>query len=686
MKKIYIALLALGATLLSSCVQEKNFKDITVGENEIAFVMQGVSTRSAEEGSAYVTKGITIPMGEIEGEALYLEETIEELNPSPATKGAPAYTTTLPDVYPTMGVYAAGNFGDASFVMIDKDMYPRKGSETDKGWRYHHNYNANPWPAEGAVDFYLRMPEGEAPAAEGSTTEEGPFVYTANTHSFKLTSPLDGKEQDDILFGHVQMTKKQHDDQLPNGYPVTMMHALTGIKFANGHPNGTQTKTIITKVELIGLNKYGEGTINADGTVTWSKVNTLSTEETPFYLEFDNPEYVKTAGASNPDGTVGSDDWNDGLKNTSWTSAAADKNLNHANGELTFWFIPQEVPDDLILKVYFTVKTPDSVNGFTNDACHIIKLGELLNGKYQSVDGNSDKNLKWEAGQLRTYTLMPYDVDVDIIDEISETIKSDLHVANTGNVDEYVRMLIMGNWYGWKPGENQSSTEPSILVGYKYKDKNDPNLPTGLTDAQKEEYLKQMVLPWYREGYPYKNNVYYATEAEATAAGWVKNTDGFADPYGHFDATFPLADLTKAVVEGVAKDRDGLKDDWADASGGFYYTMPIGPGKELSASSSLFQSYTVTSVPTIYIATNGTAREAAVGVHLVMEIVVQAIPVPRDADGNPVWWLEAWHDATGVNKLDPDYTSSSGKTPNKKYKDYFDAGAYTGMSAGPVVR
>lgn len=684
MKKIYIALLALGATLLSSCVQEKNFKDITVGENEIAFVMQGVSTRSAVEGSSYAVKGITIPMGVIEGESLYLEETIEELNPVPATKGAPAYTTTLPDVYPTMGVYAAGNFGDATFEMMDEDMYLRKGSDTDKGWRYHHNYNANPWPAEGAVDFYLRMPEGEAPAAEGTAT--GPFVYTANTHSFKLTSPLNGKEQDDILFGHVQMTKKQHDDQLPNGYPVTMMHALTGIKFANGHPNETQTKTIITKVELIGLNKYGEGTINADGTVTWSKVNTLSTEETPFYLEFDNPEYVKTAGASNPDGTVGSDDWNDGLKNTSWTSAAADKNLNHANGELTFWFIPQEVPDDLILKVYFTVKTPDSVNGFTNDACHIIKLGELLNGKYQSVDGNSDKNLKWEAGQLRTYTLMPYDVDVDIIDEISETIKSDLHVANTGNVDEYVRMLIMGNWYGWKPGENQSSTEPSILVGYKYKDKNDPNLPTGLTDAQKEEYLKQMVLPWYREGYPYKNNVYYATEAEATAAGWVKNTDGFADPYGHFDATFPLADLTKAVVEGVAKDRDGLKDDWADASGGFYYTMPIGPGEELSASSSLFQSYTVTSVPTIYIATNGTAREAAVGVHLVMEIVVQAIPVPRDADGNPVWWLEAWHDATGVNKLDPDYTSSSGKTPNKKYKDYFDAGAYTGMSAGPVVR
>ena len=45
MKKIYVAMAVLGTVLLSSCVQEKNFKHIKVGENELAFVMQGVSTR-----------------------------------------------------------------------------------------------------------------------------------------------------------------------------------------------------------------------------------------------------------------------------------------------------------------------------------------------------------------------------------------------------------------------------------------------------------------------------------------------------------------------------------------------------------------------------------------------------------------------------------------------------------------
>ena len=66
-------------------------------------------------------------------------------------------------------------------------------------------------------------------------------------------------------------------------------------------------------------------------------------------------------------------------------------------------------------------------------------------------------------------------LDVDIKDVMTDNnmTKEQLHIANTGNVDEYVRMLIMGNWYGWKPGTTAADTvgvAPSILVGYKYKD------------------------------------------------------------------------------------------------------------------------------------------------------------------------------------------------------------------------
>ena len=630
MKKIHIAMSVLGAVLLSACVQEKNFNDVTLGENELSFVMQGVSTRSAEEGSSVVVKGISIPLGE----GLFLEETVEELNPSPSTKGAPAYTVTLPDLYPTMGVYAAGKFGDAVFNNMDSKQY-----END-GWRYNHNYSSDPWPDKTTpVDFYLRMPA------------TGGGVSDYNATSFKLTSPENGKEQMDLLFGQVSVNKKQHDGYLPGGVPVTMKHALSGIKFRNGHPNGTMTKTIITRVELIGLNKYGKGTVGEDGVVTWDPVNpVLSTEEAPFYLQFDNPDYDETAEdlASNPDGTVTT--WSAGLTGTSWTgeNAASDHNLNHANGELTFWFIPQEISDDVILKVYFTVKTPDSVDGFVSDACHTINLGEMLNEKYQSVEGNEGKNLKWEAGQLRTYTLKPYDVDVDIKDTMTEDTKSGLHIANTGNVDEYVRMLIMGNWYGWMPDEDPEKDEPSILVGYKYKDAADA--------AEHHGSLSDMVDPWYREGYDHDGDGTYE------------------DPYGDFDPDFHLAALGA---------RDGVAGDWADASGGFYYTMPIGPGAgvndAVSATKNLFETYKVDEVPTIYLATSTTERVAAVGVHLRMEIVVQAIAVPtetRDGVKKNVFWLDAWQQATGVNKLLRDYEDKDGNKPNAKYVEIYETGAY----------
>lgn len=610
MKKIYVAMAVLGTVLLSSCVQEKNFKNIKVGENELAFVMEGVATRSAEAAPA--VKGITIPMRNVLGDGVFLEETIEELNPGVATKGAPAYTVTLPDIYPSMGVYADGNFGDTVF-----NMYDQYGD----GWRYNHNYNGSPWPEDKTeyVDFYLRMP-----ATGGGVT------YSKNT--FELTSPENGLDQKDLLFGMVSMSKELHDSHLPAGMPVTMKHALTGIRFSNGHENGTQTKTIITKVELIGLNSYGKGTVGEDGVVTWANVGTPSTEDAPFYLEFDNPDYDPDLAdpSENTDGTV--TEWDEKLAGTTWNDGSDTHYLNHANGELTFWFIPQAVPEDLILNIEFFIKTPDTPNG--TKVPHTIELGALLHKTYQ--DAGKSGSPEWKAGELRTYKLKPYDVDVEIEDKITSTQKNNLHIANTGNVDEYVRLLIMGNWYGWKPGTTAADTvgvAPSILVGYKYKD--------AAAAAADGGGVNDMVPAWFRSG------------------------DNGEDPYGTFDSSFLLASLG---------DRDGKRNDWADASGGFYYTMPIGPGKgagvgadAASATKDLFKSYTVTNVPTIYLPV-GNTREPAEFVHLVMEIVVQAIAVPADEDG---WWLKAWYEATGVEKLNPDLPR------NEKYKTFYTNGEYS---------
>ncbi len=641
MKKVYIALAVLATAALTSCQEEKSFNELTpVGENGIAFTIAGSATRSAVEGESYAMKGITISLGNIEGESLNIEETIEELNPSPATKGSPAYTQNVGILYKNqLGVFAE-EFGDASFAT---------DAVAGDGWRYTHHYGSkDPWPDEKTpVDFYLRMPVNEALGMPGVSNLSNADKKT----TFTFTSPYTGAEQTDILFSQVSVNKKQHDGYLPDGTPVTMYHALTGVKFRNGHTNENETKTIITKVVFKNLYDKGECTVNLDASekVQWP-TNKLEMKLGTFTQEFENATFDTTLSdvKDNPDGTVGSGDgydanhtWNSNLNGTSWMSAAADKNLNDKDGSLTFWFIPQAISDDVTLEVTFLIKTKDNPNG--TEITHKIEFGKLLN------EGR-DNNIEWKAGQLRTYTLKPFDVDVEIKDSMLSDTKSGLHIANTGNVDEYIRLLIMGNWYGWEPGTTEDqmrSTEPSILVGYKYK--GDEEELEGLSDAELAEKMSEMVKPWYREGY-----------------------DG-VDPYGSFDSSFLLANLG---------DRDGKKRDWADASGGFYYTAKVGPGEgtltTASATKDLFASYKLTDVPKIYLPyANG--RAEAVGVHLVMEIVVQAIAVPTvmvDGVEKDVWWLEAWYRATGVDKLHPNALKDDGTYRNKKYRNLYLADEY----------
>ena len=180
--------------------------------------------------------------------------------------------------------------------------------------------------------------------------------------------------------------------------------------------------------------------------------------------------------------------------------------------------------------------------------------------------------------------------------------KSDLHVTNTGNVDEYVRMMVIGNWYGWETEEDMNSgKEPDIMVGY--------------TTASGTNV---MVKPWFRE-----------------------------DPvYGqYFDDSFkgglPAAGRT----------------DWVVGTGSyFYFTKKIGPGEVLndetqdSATKPLFDSYTLPAdmIPEIFIPiATSNERVPAWGVHLKMEIVVQAIGT-TDPEGNEYedCWA-AWSAAIG---------------------------------------
>ena len=599
MKKIYIALAVVATAMLSSCEKEKDLKDLTpVGENGIAFTLKDAATRSMDVVSeAPVQKGITIPMGvNAQGEPVFLEETIENLNPGPATKGAPAYTVNVGNVYSTMGVYAAGNFGDTTFGKMDEEM-------VGGGWRYNRYFTSDPWPsdADEKVDFYLRMPAFDSEITYSTTEKSVAFDYT---------STASGSAQQDMLLGHTAISKNEHKGFLPNGAPVEMVHALTGVKFRSGSENGHQTKTIITKVEFTGLKGSGHCVVTYDAnnaaSVVWSN---LGSGPAAYTLGFDNPTYSTEAWA---DGTVTYEKGTNPTFGDSWYSAAADRNLNNDAGELTFWFIPQEMTDDVKLKVTFCVKTPDtsgaSGGGFET---YEIDFGEKVN------EGRSTP-VKWEAGQLRTYTLNPKLVDVEIYDTMAGYKKSNLHVTNTGNVSELVRILVIGNWYGWaSTADVQAGKEPMILVGYK-------------TDGSGGASDNAMVDPWFREDTKWGS--YFDTSFKggrpASGSKWVRGTGSY-----------------------------------------FYYMDAIGPNSNLSGTDALFQDYTLPAeeVPTIYIpSSSSNIRTEAVGVHLVMEVVIQAIAAPSvNAQGQPypenqvmpaadIW--QAWTDAIGKTIEEKPYT------------------------------
>ena len=606
MKKIYFAMLAVAATLFVSCMQqEQPFDDVQFGENDLAFTIGGVSTKSADIHPTAL-KGVSIPIiDDGMGNGISLEETIEELNPSPATKGAPAYTFNVGTLYKTMSVYATeGDFDGAKNFEV-KDMYEHTGSPADatqtNGWRYTYSYSGNPWPDESTpVDFYFNMPA--APTGVNFTSRADKQI------KFSFTSPTSGPSQQDILFSQASYSKSVHDGYLPNGAPVLMYHALSGVKFRNGHSNDGSTKTIITGVKFKGIASTGNCTIDlsADEKVSWEGLDDFTT----FTMTYDNPTYdpkfgpEETTGEDdetitiyhpekNPDGTVsyGTGEGEVSTFNgTSWTAAAADHNLNDEDGSLTFWFIPQTVDESATLEITFLVKTPDTPDG-GGEFTHIIKFGELANAD-------------WKAGQLRTYTLKPFDVDVEIFDEMTNLTKDNLHVTNTGNVDEYVRIMVIGNWYGWKTAEDRANgVEPSIMVGYQYV-----SAAAAAADSHPED---PMVEPWYRE-----NPVY--------AAG--------------FDSTFPGG-------------RPLASSHWKRGTGSyFYYDKVIGAGQQLSGTDALFQHYELDEdmIPPIYIpVSNQTTRQLAVGVHLVMEVVVQAVPTTKpDGTAFETCW-EAWSYAIG---------------------------------------
>lgn len=575
MKKIHIAFAVLATAALSSCVQEKSFNGVTVGENEIAFVLQGAATRSAEVSP--VTKGISYDLGKFGDRNLFLEETITDLNYAMAeTRGVPVYTENVGslDLYKKGLVVSFPGVDDATFETMDNAQIE------NSGWRFTHTYGDSPWPAnkpKEKVHVYFRMP--------ASMTSNGVTVssQTGGKTTFSYTSPTTAEAQQDIIFSHAYLSNDDHQQALPNGYPVHFYHALTAVKFAikNLTAERADLKIKVTGISFIGLKNTGTCVVDAGAEELADKIDWTASKTAA-----DNTmtqAFAYADGDSNDKYVVNlSDSDNPSNLPASFYAGGTSQNLNKSDASYTFWVIPQAFAEN---------------DGAT------LRINYDMNGvsEYMDVPLYLIASQAWGAGELRTFTFKLNEVNLKIEDEVelkgsaengfTQSVKSDVTITNTGNTDSFIRASIVGQWL--------DTDNDEIIFGFR--------------DEINDLYL---VESWYEDQF---------VKTEAGTHGTFVGLPGYKGA-----ASFKYDEGSTEYGWVLCKDNY------------YYYTKPVAPNGTTTA---LFDTYTLKNAPKPIHPT--TLQElTGESIYFTLEIASQAISANK-LDGTHYNWDDAWANALG---------------------------------------
>ena len=557
----YLFIAALAALALTSCQQEKdvNVNNVPGGKNNVSFVLQsGASTRSGDVVSP-VRKGFSAKVGEVDGQSIYLEETITDLGYSePETKGTPLYTENLSHLYRSKldvhaSTYAAG---DVTYSQIGDEQ------AIQDFWCYGYDYPTNIWGnmTTDKVDFAFRMPSSMTSSGVSSLS------FTGNTTSFKYTSPETAEETQDIVFGGITKTFKEYQSDFDKfgGSKVMLYHALTGVKFAIANPkkNGKLEYDIqIKEISFIGLANGGNCTFTpgsdglGGGDITWTKT---TTEEgnviSQTFSANDLVDYAKPTAGEDPNHFA-----------DEFYAGGVKQNINDTKASKTFWLVPQVITDsDAILKIKY------DMNGKTDQYLE-IRLGDLHASN-------------WEEAQLRTYTFKLDEVNVKIRDELvmdgtaddgyMNSVKKNVKITNTSNTRAFIRAALVGQWV-------DVNNDP--VFGFTDNVNNLYLVPSWYDDQFSSTHPRKQGLFVNLAGYdkPTLNNgwqlckdgyYYYTTAVEPDAVvpdlftsykvGIIPNASLAGAEIENTDMHFELEIATQAIK---ANKLDGTPDTWTNA-------------------------------------------------------------------------------------------------------------------------
>lgn len=345
------------------------------------------------------------------------------------TKGTPVYTENLGPFKAT--AYLSGAQYDTPFL-AEAEYAKENGI-------WSHTYTEDKkWPAGQELAFFMRYPGDESSAGWNYTNAEVNSVRVNRIEHPSYVTPGSGEgvtnaaeqQQTDFVFATTTLS----ESDLNKTNKILFYHPFAGVKFKVGDmPKDLVIKSITLK-NVIGNGRcvvtpyYGNtadygGTnsnrgISTDGTksancVSWDLTGGARTSFTQTFTAEDKGT-TPTAGLFPSDfSTLGGD------------TLPNQNQLNTANLSKTFILIPQTFDDsnNLTLDIQFEYK------GIT-------------------LTRSASTTATWLAGSLYTYTIkFNSEIDVTITDEVNSGVKNNVVITNTGNVPEYIRAAIVGNWF-----------------------------------------------------------------------------------------------------------------------------------------------------------------------------------------------------------------------------------------------
>lgn len=588
------------ALLVTSCVNEREISVAQIGKDEIAFRLGRVQTKASAEDFFIPIPEKVASFRASNGENYAIEETVTLLDGAPETKGTPAFTENVSSLY---GAFSAIAFKDGGDKLDDAEFPFNEGT----GF-WSHYYWGGIWD-EAPFTFYMRMPSAPAGVTSAYTYDN----TTNKSIKFSYTSPEKAVDQEDILFSSATMANVRE-----NGKTVTFYHALTGIKFANFYTNSgipgaeAVTKTIIKEVTLAGVKNTGTCEMIFDGvneeTRSWDVANWTGVSGSATFTLSNLSDTTNYSG-----GQYGLD--------TLLNSTAKARNLNDEDGSLTFWIVPQSLDSTVMItmKCDLELVEGDKTTKTVSDTTITVSLGKR----------------DWKAGELHTFTLKPVIVGVELTDNMTDYEKSTVRVENTGNVYEYVRVNMIGNWVGEvQTAAGVYDDNEVILMGYK------TSSPSDMTEVEFWNDKDNDIRGYYLDKNKQKIDPLYTVNGENYLM------------YGEF------TNLTPRSFQ-VPADPDSVYNHWARYDKYYYYTKPIGPNDAITEQ--IFESYVVGPSPEFWIVDKSGVRRKARNVHLVLDLMVQAIPAPVDENGNVLdndddeGYIRAWLEALDFEPTEANY-------------------------------